>query len=123
MLFALSQPPEGKTASQLHHDLKSAESMGVPAARGWVAFHTKFSRPALCFVIVWLAIPFALRIRRGGLFISFGMSIALGLAYVMVYAVSVGLGMIGMLPPLLAAWLATGAFMAGGVYLFRRMPT
>jgi lipopolysaccharide export system permease protein len=123
MLFALSKPPEGKTAGQLHHDLKSAESMGVPAAQGWVAFHTKFSRPALCFVIVWLAIPFALKIRRGGLFISFGMSVALGLAYVMVFAVSVGLGIIGLLPPLLAAWLATGLFMAGGVYLFRRMPT
>jgi len=123
MLFALSQPPEGKTASQLHHDLKSAESMGVPADRGWVAFHTKFSRPALCFVIVWLAIPFALKIRRGGLFISFGMSIALGLAYVMVYVISVGLGTIGMLPPLLSAWFATALFLAGGLYLFRRIPT
>ena len=123
MLFALTQPAEGKSVSTLYHDLKSAESMGVPAGKGWVAFHTKFSRPILCFVIVWLAIPFALKIRRGGIFISFGISIALGLAYVMLYAVSVGLGTIGLLPPLVAAWLATSVFMVAGVYLFRRMPT
>lgn len=123
MLFALSQPPENKSAATLYHDLKSAEAMGVPAASGWVAFHTKFSRPALCFVIVWLAIPFAMKIRRGGLFISFGMSIALGLAYIMLHVVAVGLGTIGLLPPFLAAWLATACFLAGGIYLFRRMPT
>jgi lipopolysaccharide export system permease protein len=123
MLFALTRPAENKSVTTLYHDLKSAEAMGVPAASGWVAFHAKFSRPALCFVIVWLAIPFALKIRRGGLFISFGMSIALGLAYVMLYVVSVGLGTIGLLPPFLAAWLATTLFLAGGVYLFRRMPT
>lgn len=123
MLFALSQPPENKSVATLYRDLKSAEAMGVPAASGWVALHTKFSRPALCFVIVWLAIPFALKIRRGGLFISFGMSIALGLAFVMVHVVSVGLGTIGLLPPLVAAWLSTVVFLAGGVYLFRRMPT
>lgn len=123
MLFALDQPAETKSAATLYQDLRSAEAMGMPVTSGWVAFHAKFSRPALCFVIVWLALPFALRLRRGGIFISFGMSIALGLAYVMVYAVSVGLGTIGMLPPAVAAWLATGVFMAGGLYLFQRMPT
>lgn len=123
MLFALSKPPETKTAAEQYRDLRSAASMGLPAAAGWVAFYTKFSRPALCFVIVWLAIPFALKVRRGGLFISFGMSIALGLAYVMLYVISVGLGTIGLLPPLLAAWLPSAVFLAGGVVLFRRMPT
>jgi len=120
MLFALAQPPETKTAAALYRDLKRAEAMGVPAAGGWVAFHTKFSRPALCFVIVWLAIPFALKLRRGGLFISFGASIALGLAYVMLFVVTAGMGAIGLLPPLPAAWFATVAFLAAGVALFQR---
>jgi len=120
MLFALSEPPESKSVGELYRDLKHAEAMGLPAASGWVAFHTKFSRPALCFVIVWLAIPFALKIRRGGLFVSFGASIALGLAYVMLFVVSAGLGSIGLLPPFLAAWFATGVFLAAGLTLFQR---
>lgn len=123
MLFALSSPPETKTVVAQYRDLKRAESMGLPATAGWVAFHTKFSRPILCFVIIWLAIPFAIKLRRGGLFISFGMSIALGLGYVMLYVVSVGLGSIGLLPPFLAAWLPTVVFLGGGLVLFWRMPS
>lgn len=98
-LFALEEPPESKTAGALHDDLKRADAMGMPTRRSWVAFHTKFSRPALCFVIVWLAIPFALRVRRGGIFLSFGLSIALGLAYVTLYGIGLGLGNLGFLPP------------------------
>lgn len=120
MLFALSEPPETKSVPELYRDLKNAEAMGVPAARGWVAFHMKFSRPALCFVIVWLAIPFALKLRRGGLFISFGASIALGLGYVMLFVVSAGMGSIGLLAPLPAAWIATVVFFAAGLALFHR---
>lgn len=123
MLFALSQPAENKTVATLYRDIKNAEAMGEPVVSGWVALHTKFSRPLLCFVIVWLAIPFALKVRRGGVFVSFAMSLALGLAYVTLHVVSIGLGTIGLLPPMVAAWLATVVFMAGGGYLFWRMPT
>lgn len=119
-LFALSDPPETKTAAELYRDLKNAETMGVPAAGSWVAFHTKFSRPALCFVIIWLAIPFAIQIRRGGVFISFGASIALGLGYVMLFVISAGLGTIGLAPPFPAAWFATAVFFLAGIILFRR---
>lgn len=120
MLFALDRPAETKSVAELYRDLEHAEVMGLPAAKSWVAFHTKFSRPALCFVIIWLAIPFALKIRRGGLFISFGASIALGLAYVMLFVVSVGLGTLGLIAPLPAAWFATLVFMATGAALFQR---
>lgn len=123
MLFALTEPPETRSAAALYHDLRRAEMMGLPATSSWVAFHTKFSRPALCFVIIWLAIPFALRIRRGGMFISFGASIALGLGYVMLYATAVGMGTIGLLPPVVAAWVATVVFMLAGAVLYRRMCT
>ena len=123
MLFALETDPETKSAWALYSDLKNAEAMGVPTTRARVDFHTKFSRPALCFVIVWLAIPFALRIRRSGIFLSFGLSIALGLAYITLYVIAIGLGNIGLLPPLVAAWLANGVFLLTGITLFRRMNT
>lgn len=121
MLFALSEPAETRTVAQLYRDLQGAAAMGLPAASSWVAFHMKFSRPALCFVIIWLAFPFAMKVRRGGLFISFGMSIALGLAYVMLFVTSAGLGMIGLLPPVVAAWFATVVFLSAGVLMFRKV--
>lgn len=123
MLFALDQPADTKTVAMLYNDVRNATLMGVPTTEARVALHTKLSRPALCFVIVWLAIPFALRVRRGGVFLSFGMSIALGLAYVTLYAIAIGLGTIGILVPVVAAWLANVAFFTGGLVLFRRMQT
>ena len=121
LLFALEESSDSKTAGALYADLQFAEAMGVPTTRAWVDFHTKFSRPALCFVIVWLAIPFALRVRRGGIFLSFGLSIALGLAYVTLYVIALGLGNIGLLPPIMAAWLANGVFLTGGMLAFQRI--
>jgi lipopolysaccharide export system permease protein len=123
MLFALEQPADTKTIVDLYADLQDADKLGVPSTSARVAFHTKFSRPALCFVIVWLAIPFALRVRRGGIFLSFGLSLAMGLAYVTLYAMAIGLGNLELLPPIIAAWLANVVFLAVGITLFRRIPT
>ena len=100
MLFALSSRRR-PVASPCCTATCSARGDGAAkAASSWVAFLTKFSRPLMCFVIIWLAIPFALKLRRGGPFISFGASIALGLAYVMLYIVSIGLGTIRLVAPM-----------------------
>lgn len=122
-LFVLDQPASAKNAATLYRDLSWAASLGMPTGRHWVDFHTKFARPALCFVMILIAVPFALRLRRGGLAVSFGAAIALGLAYMMVFFAGVGLGWMGALPPALAAWLANGLFLLGGGWLFLRTPT
>ncbi len=123
VLFALDEPSRSKTVLQLNADLRRAEGLGMPALRQQVEYHLKFAQPALCFVMVFLAIPFALRLRRGGFMLGVGASIAIGLAYMTVFYLSVGLGYMGKLPPPVAAWLANGLFLAAGLALFRRTPT
>jgi len=123
MLFALDQPSEGKSVGVLAADLRRAERLGIPTGRHWVDYHARFARPALCFVMVLLAIPFAIRLRRGGVAIGFGLSLAVGLAYITLFYVCLGLGTIGKLSPLAAAWLPTALFLAAGVVLCRRTPT
>ncbi len=122
-LFALDEPSRSKTVLELAGDLRRAEHLGMPALRQQVEFHLKFAQPALCFVMIFLAIPFALRLRRGGFMLGVGASIAIGLAYLTVFYASVGLGYMGKLPPVAAAWLANALFFAGGLELFRRTPT
>ncbi|MDX9972009.1 MAG: LptF/LptG family permease [FCB group bacterium] len=122
-LFALESPPETKTTGQLAADVNQARKLGAPTDRAQVDFHTKFSQPVLSFVMVWLAIPFALRLRRGGLAISFGTSIAIALVYLVVFIVCTQLGYIGRIHPFFAAWLANFLFLAGGLVLFWRTPT
>ena len=122
-LFALEEPAETKSSRTLLLDLRRAERLGMPVRPYWIGYYAKFARPALCFVMIWLAIPFALRLRRGGVAIGFGVSIAIALAYLMLFYASIGLGHLGKLDPFLAAWLANFVFFALGVQLFRKTPT
>ncbi|GMV91094.1 MAG: hypothetical protein AMXMBFR82_08720 [Candidatus Hydrogenedentota bacterium] len=122
-LFALEQPMETKTSGELMSEILSAEKRAIPASSLWVDYHAKFSQPALSFVMIWLAIPFAMRVRRGGLGISFGISIVIAIAYLLVFSVTMSLGHAGRLSPPVAAWLANTLFFAVGAFLFWRTPT
>ena len=123
VLFALDRDPDTKTVGQLAADIRRARRHGIPVRGHWADLHAKFSIPALSFVMIWLAIPFAMRLRRGGLAIGFGVSIAIALTYLMVFRVTMGLGHIERLGPAAAAWSANLAFLAFGLVLFRKTPT
>jgi lipopolysaccharide export system permease protein len=122
-LFSLEQPPETKTARTLRRDLAHAEARGLHAAPYAMGYHLKYAQPAMPFVMIWLAIPFAMRLRRGGLAIGFGAAIALALSYQLVFFVASGLGFMGAIDPVWAAWLPNGLALALGVTLFSRIPT
>jgi len=122
-LFALEQPAETKTVAQLRADIKRAARQGMPVQAYWADFYAKFSQPALAFVMIFLAIPFAMRLRRGGLAIGFGVSIAMALVYLILFRVGMGLGHIERIPAPVAAWFATAVFLLAGLEMFRRTPT
>jgi lipopolysaccharide export system permease protein len=122
-LFALDAPADSKTSGELAQAIAQAEIRGLQAKEHWVDYYAKFSYPAINFVMIWLAIPFAFRLRRGGLAIGFGLSVAIALVYLMVYGASVGLGQLGNLHPIAAAWMANALFFAAGCVLFLRTPT
>jgi LPS export ABC transporter permease LptG len=122
-LFALEESPDTKSAAALLTDIRRAENQRRPTGAHWADFYAKFSQPALCFVMIWLAVPFAMRLRRGGLAIGFGVSLTIALMYMVLFRVSMGLGHIERVPPLIAAWLATVFFLVLGLVMFRRTPT
>jgi lipopolysaccharide export system permease protein len=122
-LFSLEQPAEAKTVWALASQIRWAGRRGAPAERLRVFYHAKFARPALSFVMIWLAIPFAMRLRRGGLAISFGAGIGIALLYLMIHGFGMALGETGRLAPVWAAWLANAVFLGVGVILFARTPT
>lgn len=122
-LFALSKPAQAKTAEQLSGDIARARQLGMPVREHLVNYHVKFAQPALCFVIIWLAIPFAMRLRRGSILLGFGISIVIAVCYLMLFAICVGLGYMGEWPPVVAAWAANIAFLSVGMGLFRLTPT
>lgn len=122
-LFSLEKEADSKSAEQLRQDLEGAESLGLRTTRHWVDYYSKFAQPGLCFIMMLLALPFAVRVRRGGLAIGFGISVIIGASYVLLYYAGIGLGYLEMLPPLVAAWLANVVFLIVGALLYLRTPT
>ena len=122
-LFALEAPPDTKSSRELGQDIQRAKARNMVVEPLLVTYYTKFSQPALTFVMIWLAIPFAMRLRRGGLAISFGASLAIAFAYIILFFVSVGMGQMGHIAPIVAAWLANMVFWAVGITMFLRTPT
>ena len=122
-LFALDKPAETKSTEQLKQDIAYAAQRGVPSARIQVDYYAKFSQPVLSFVMIWLAIPFAIRLRRGGLAIGFGMSVMIAIAYMLVFSIATGLGYAERISPPVAAWSANALFFAIGLFMYWRTPT
>ncbi|MCP4646041.1 MAG: YjgP/YjgQ family permease [bacterium] len=123
LLFALDEPTDAKTTRQLATDIQYALEHAMPAGKLHTDYHAKYSWPALCFVMIGLAIPFALRLRRGGLAISFGASIAIAMTYLVLFYASMSLGHAGRISPITAAWFANVVFFVTGLILFYRTPT
>ena len=61
--------------------------------------------------------------RRGGVAIGFGASVAIALVYLTLFGIGVTLGDAGRISPFLAAWLANFFFLATGITLFLKTPT
>jgi lipopolysaccharide export system permease protein len=85
-----------------------------------VDLHYKVSFSLISLVIILIGASFALITTRGGVLIGIGMSIAIGLLYYAVIAISLAFGKAGFLPPFLAAWLGNIIFAALGVYLVNK---
>lgn len=122
-LFAITEDTRFRNLHELAIVIERAESRSMPTRTARVDWHGKTAKPMLPFVMVWLAIPFAMRLRRGGFAVSFGASIALGLSYLIVSTVAQGLGYAGHVPPVAAAWAPNCLFLGAGLALFFRTPT
>ena len=103
--------------------MENASLNEMPLTRLKVDYYTKCSRPVLPLVMVWLAVPFAARGRRGGFSVGFGVSIALAISYLLLFSACQSLGYAGHITPLMAAWLANFVFLIAGTVLLTRTPT
>lgn len=122
-LFALDRPAVAKTSGELGRDLRRAEALGMPVQSYWVDYYAKFSQPALCFIMMLLAIPFSVRLNQGGRAAGLGMGIGIAVAYLLLFYAGIGLGHLGTLPPIVAAWLADVVFLGVGLVLYTKAPS
>jgi lipopolysaccharide export system permease protein len=111
------------SSNQLRRQIGNLEKSGYDARRLKVQYYSKFAIPAANVIVVFLALPFALECRRGGLTIGIALSLIAALLYYGTFQVGITLGKGGTLPAMLAVWLANILFLGIGAALTMKART
>jgi lipopolysaccharide export system permease protein len=80
--------------------------------------HNKIAFPVGSIVMALVGFPFAFRLQKRGALYGLGVSIGLGLVFILVYAFFSTLGEVGALPPPVAVWSPSTLFALLAGYLF-----
>ncbi len=106
--FNQRQHPDYMTIAELDEYIWKLSKSGATGVirRLKIDLYGKFTKPWTTFLIVLLALPFALRVRKRAGLSSLGLSIMMGFLYYVVNAISIALGYAGVLPPFLAVSLS-----------------
>jgi len=86
-----------------------------------VDFHGRIAIPLATFLMGLIAVPLAIKIKRGEKSISLGISLIITVAYYVLFMAGRFLGRGGVLPPYLAMWLPNILLSAAGIWLSTRL--
>lgn len=91
--------------------------------RYYVDLHAKVAYPFGGIIMVLVAIPFALKMGRwGGVSVSLGISIGIGILYIILSSLFNSLGYAGFLNGYLATWSVNIIFLLAGLLAFLSLP-
>jgi lipopolysaccharide export system permease protein len=114
------EDPKGLSYWALRDYIGRLHQSGSRVQTYLVELYLKISFPLTNLVVVLIGVALALRNRRGGLAIAFGLSVFISFIYYALIRTGQALGHNGALPPLLGAWLGNIVFGLLALELFRR---
>ena len=115
--------PEEMSYWQLKRYAKRVNLEGYDATTYLVDMNMKLAFPVINIVMVLLGIPIALRMKRRGTPLVVCVGIVGCFLYLLTLGFSRSLGLNGVLPPVLSAWLANIVFLFMGSYLILNTET
>lgn len=119
--FRTVNKPEEMSYWQLKSYAERIRLEGYDATRYLVDMNIKLAFPMINFVMILIAVPIALSIKKGGIPLAVFLGIAACFFYLVVFGFSRSLGLSGALPPILSAWFTNVAFFFLGSYLIMRV--
>ncbi len=117
------QTPDTLPYRALKRYIQELEASGQAVPELWTQLHYKVSYPATFLVMAFVALPFAFRMGRKGALYGIGLGLVLGMVFLATVAFCSTLGEIGALPPPLAVWAPSLAFMLLSLYTFLGVET
>ncbi len=115
--------PDALSYVDLKAHIAELEASGQSVPDLWTRLHYKISYPITFFVMGFVALPFAFRMGRQGALYGIGLGLVLGMIFLATVAFSSTLGETGALPPRLAVWAPSLAFMLLSLYTFLNVET
>ncbi|MCJ7594423.1 MAG: LptF/LptG family permease, partial [Desulfobacterales bacterium] len=109
--------PEEMSYWQLKRYAETVQKEGYDNTRYLVDMNLKIAFPFVGLVLVFVGIPLPLGLKKGGTPLAISLGMAICFCYVLILGFSRSLGLSGVLPPLLSAWLANLLFLLLGIYL------
>lgn len=114
------EDPKALSYWELSHYIARLRQSGSRVQKYLVELYLKIAFPLTNLIVVLIGTALALRVRRAGLAVSFGLSVFISFVYYAFIRTGQALGYSGALPPLLGAWIGNLFFGALALELFRR---
>ena len=104
-LLGREKSPEEMNASELGHYIRQKQQLGENVNQLRMSFHQKFAIPFACLILALIGCPMAMRHHRTSNAVSVGLALGIIVFYYIATSVSMGIGLTGTLPAVVAAWL------------------
>lgn len=114
------EDPRALSFWELSNYIGRLKQSGSRVQKYLVELNLKVAFPLTNLIVVVIGTALALRVRRGGLAVSFGLSVFISFVYYAFIRTGQALGHNGALPPFVAAWMGNIFFGALAVELMRR---
>lgn len=122
-LLAPPKEEDNMDYGELADYIDALERSGSDTRQLRVELNLKIAFPFACFIIALFGAPLANSSRRGGTSMSIGIALVTTMLFLMLTRIAEALGAGGLLPPVAAAWLPNGLFLAAGIYLNGKVRT
>jgi lipopolysaccharide export system permease protein len=114
--------PDQLTTSEIRRYIRTMRRSGrkTHLAEYEVTLHYRYAFPLTCLLVVWIAIPFGMRVSRRGPLLGVGVALLLVVAFYFMSSITIALGKGERVPPMFAAWLTNVVFGLVGAVLLAR---
>ena len=122
-LLMVPPEPDEMTYAEIDRLARIIARTGGDAKELLVKREQKISIPVATLVIILFGAPLATSSNRGGAAHGIGVSLAIVIAYMMLFRVAAALGQAGALEPLTAAWIPNVVFLGAAAVALARVRT
>jgi lipopolysaccharide export LptBFGC system permease protein LptF len=116
------KPVEEMNFLQISRFVKKRSKAGEYVNKEAVELNYRFSFPLITIITLLISLPLSVVLKRGGIAIGLGISIALAFAYWGAIQSCRAYGVAGLIDPLLAAWIPNIFFGFFGLLMIAKVP-